>query len=155
MKYTRIQQNTVDMENAISFRQYVESLEQRYREDRQTYKEDLQRLDALRIADNERLDALRIADNEKAEKLREADFAKFQAEIATHRTEIKADITTFKTEIQADLKAHKTDLQQTFRNNIFIPLLVAIVIFFLSLGVPLAINTWRSVFTPPPVQSQQ
>jgi len=119
LKYTRTQRNTVEMENAISFRQYVEGLEERYREDRQAFKEELYRLDKHRIADNE-----------KAEKSRKEDFAKFQEEIATF----------------------KIDLHKTFRNNIFIPLIIALVVVIAGLFLPFALSNWRDFIAPPQTQ---
>ncbi|MCL2015869.1 MAG: hypothetical protein FWG68_06430 [Defluviitaleaceae bacterium] len=130
MKYTRIQRNTVEMENSISFRQYVEGLEERYREDRQAFKEELQRSDERRAADNEKAEKRRIADNEKAEKSRKEDFAKFQEEIATF----------------------KIDLNKTFRNNIFIPLIIALVVVIAGLFLPIALSNWRDFIAPPQTQ---
>ena len=159
MKYNRIQQNAVDVENAISFRQYVEGLEQRYREDRQAYREEVRLIDERRIADNEKMEQRRITDNEKmeqrriadnekaeqrriaenekAEQSRKEDYAKFQKDMATHREEIQSSI---------------KDLQITFRNNIFIPFIVALVIVIAGLLLPIALSNWRDFIISPQAQ---
>ncbi|MCL1988519.1 MAG: hypothetical protein FWG64_11215 [Firmicutes bacterium] len=128
MRYTRI----IKDENAVPFREYIENLEQRR-------KEDLERIENRRQEDLARYEKDRKEDLERykehvttIEKRRTEDFEKFQTEISTHRTEI--------------LNAMK-DLQKTFRNNIFIPFVIALLVIFVGLLLPLGLSNWQNFIT--------
>ncbi|MCL1998141.1 MAG: hypothetical protein FWG65_05160, partial [Turicibacter sp.] len=167
MKYTRAAQN----ESAVSFLNYIESLERRRQEDLERYerdrqkseedrekdlaryekdrqkseervirwmeqaeqrrKEDHEKAEQRRKEDHEKAEQRRIADTEKIEQNRKDDFANFQAEIATF----------------------KVDLQKTFRNNIFIPFIVALIVVIAGLLLPVALSNWRDFVSPPQVQA--
>ncbi|MCL2016690.1 MAG: hypothetical protein FWG68_10645 [Defluviitaleaceae bacterium] len=133
--------NNVEEGNGISFIRYVESLEQRYREDRKA--EEQRRIE---------MEQRRIADMEQAEKRRQEDNAKLKADMETFKLDIKTDMETFKTDIRGDIK----DLRRFFTRTILIPLGIALVIGLVGIAGPFAIRNWQSLFTTPsnvPIQT--